>query len=206
MEDAKTLVKQAVRAFYSPEQVVIIDVLSYHDILSMTQLRSWSITHDQKSLRKACAELERAKLVCTRQLHEDESYIFLDYYQAVHAIQYMVHELRRQVLDENKQVSTTEIVRHYTCPRCTTKWPLIDVIDNADRDAGFLCKRCVTPSILCEEPVRPDPLPRFHKQFAPFIHVLERLDSKSVPRAVFEDLYAQNYPEGGGDTYKRRCS
>ncbi|KZL81483.1 transcription initiation factor tfiie (alpha subunit)-like protein [Colletotrichum incanum] len=198
MEDAKALVRQAVRAIYSPEQVVIIDVLSRHEILSMTQLRSLSITDDHRSLRKSCAELARGRIVCTRQLSEDESYLFIDYYQAVHAIQYMIYEIGRQIREANVSESTAEIVRRYTCPFCTTTWPLIDVIDNVDCDGSFLCKRCVAASILIEDPVRPDPLPRFNEQFAPFLHVLNCIDSSDIPRVTFEDLYAEKYPDGDG--------
>ncbi|WQF90469.1 Putative transcription factor E [Colletotrichum destructivum] len=190
MENARTIVRQAVRAIYSPEQVVIVDTLSRHEILSMTQLRSLSITDDHRSLRKSCAELERDRIVCTRQLSEDESYVFIDYYQAVH--------------EANVRESTAEIVRRYICPICTTKCDLIDVIDNVDCDGSFLCKRCVTPSILFEEPVKPDLLPRFNDQFAPFLHVLQRLDSSSIPRVTFEGLYAQKFPDGDGAS-KRQC-
>ncbi|KAK1656667.1 hypothetical protein BDP55DRAFT_722000 [Colletotrichum godetiae] len=205
MDDAKTLVKKAVRVFYSSEQAIVIEVLSHHEILSMTQLRSLSITPEHVSLRKACAELERARLICTRELNEDESYVYLDYHQAVYAIHHIIHELRRRILGTNKRESSTEIVRYYTCPKCLSSWPLIDVIDNADRHGGFLCKRCVTPSLLREEPLTTDLLPRFNQQFAPFIQILERLDISKIPRVVFEDLYAHNYGEGDG-ALKRQCS
>ncbi|KAL0764135.1 hypothetical protein CaCOL14_013462 [Colletotrichum acutatum] len=109
MDDAKILVKQAVRAFYSSEQTVVIDVLLHHEILSMSQLRSLSITPDRVSLRKACAELERARLICTWQLNEDELYVYLDYHQAVCAIQYIIHELRRRILGTDKRESSIEI-------------------------------------------------------------------------------------------------
>ncbi|WQF90367.1 Putative transcription factor E [Colletotrichum destructivum] len=204
MENARTIVRQAVRAIYSPEQVVIVDTLSRHEILSMTQLRSLSITDDHRSLRKSCAELERDRIVCTRQLSEDESYVFIDYYQAVHVIHYMIYEIGRQIQEANVRESTAEIVRRYICPICTTKCDLIDVIDNVDCDGSFLCKRCVTPSILFEEPVKPDLLPRFNDQFAPFLLVLQRLDSSSIPRVTFEGLYAQKFPDGDGAS-KRQC-
>ncbi|KAK7433469.1 transcription initiation factor IIE subunit alpha [Colletotrichum acutatum] len=172
MDDAKTLVRQAVRAFYSSEQTVVIDVLLHHEM---------------------------------RKLNEDELYVYLDYHQALYAIQYIIHELRRRILGTDKRESSSEIVRYYTCPKCLSSWPLIDVIDNADRDGGFLCKRCVTPSLLREEPLTTDLLPRFNQQFAPFIQILERLDISKIPRVVFEDLYALNYAEGDG-TFKRQCS
>ncbi|KAK1659777.1 hypothetical protein BDP55DRAFT_772332 [Colletotrichum godetiae] len=172
MDDAKTLVKKAVRVFYSSEQAIVIEVLSHHEM---------------------------------RELNEDESYVYLDYHQAVYAIHHIIHELRRRILGTNKRESSTEIVRYYTCPKCLSSWPLIDVIDNADRHGGFLCKRCVTPSLLREEPLTTDLLPRFNQQFAPFIQILERLDISKIPRVVFEDLYAHNYGEGDG-ALKRQCS
>ncbi|KAK1514258.1 transcription initiation factor IIE subunit alpha, partial [Colletotrichum abscissum] len=111
-----------------------------------------------------------------RKLNEDELYVYVVYHRAVYVTQYTIHELRRRILGTNKRESSSEIVRYYTCPKCLSSWPLIDVIDNADRDGGFLCKRCVTPSLLREEPLTTDLLPRFNQQFAPFIQILERLD------------------------------
>ncbi|KAK2036900.1 hypothetical protein LZ31DRAFT_199249 [Colletotrichum somersetense] len=114
----------------------------------------------------------------------------------------MIYEMRRQIHEENVRESTAEIVRRYICPICTIKSALIDVIDNVDCDGNFLCKQC--RSILIEEPAKPDPLPRFNDQFAPFLLALQRLDSSNIPRATFEDLYARKYPDGDSAS-KRQC-
>ncbi|KAF2137489.1 uncharacterized protein K452DRAFT_257550 [Aplosporella prunicola CBS 121167] len=209
METAKVLVRTIARIFYDVEQIVVIDALVNHGAISAADL---SLVMDEgknhKKVQKYCAKLREGGLVSvyvrseTRegaQKPTNKEYYYIDYRKAVDSTKYRIHMLDNNIKAVAKP---TQEKKEYACPRCSSQWTLMEVLDNPDpsgKGSGFLCKRCNAPLKARNqgpdaEPEADDAPARFNNQFKPLLDLLQQIDKAVVPAVTGEEAVANAKP------------
>ncbi|KAK3327670.1 transcription initiation factor TFIIE-like protein [Cercophora scortea] len=200
MDVAQTLVRSVMRAFYSTQEILVIEALVTHSCLRDDDL-IYLMKMNSKDLHKLCASLRDARflIVHTRpEVQKDKArpinriYYYIDYRQAIDAIKWRVYKT-----DKDMQVIAhpADETKEYTCPRCTAQWTQMEVLDSVST-AGFVCQRCGTILELSKEREAPghQQLSRMNNQFKFMTDMLQEVDKVVVPECNFDTAMQTQRP------------
>jgi transcription initiation factor TFIIE subunit alpha len=211
MEKAKQLVRMIARAFYSTEEVIIIDALVvYHGALNVDEFKTifTGTGRGQKEIMKHLATLKEGWLVSAyarqeMKVHSQKQtaveYWYIDYPRAIDATKYKIVVLQERCAQQDKP--TTE-KKEFVCPQCNSEWTALEAMDHPDpqnRGSGFLCNRC--NHLLDQRVVKTDKdsddnskLARFNKIMKPFMDLLREIDEEPFPEITGETAYHERKP------------
>ncbi|KAK3325748.1 TFIIE alpha subunit-domain-containing protein [Apodospora peruviana] len=200
MEVAQTLVRCVMRAFYTTQEILVVDALITHSALRDDEL-ACLLKMNLKDLHKLCASLRDARFLTVHarpELQEgktrpiNRTYYYIDYRQTIDAIKWRVHKT-----DKDMQIiaQPADEFKEYTCPRCTAQWSQMEVLDSISAQ-GFLCQRCGNLLELSKEREAPghQKLSRMNNQFKFMTDLLQQVDNMIVPESSFDSAIQHARP------------
>lgn len=225
MDLAKTLLRTTARAFYTTEEILIIDALSIHSTLTDTDL-AHCLGTNRKELRKQCGKLKDHGLLSVQSRAEKkedapppstnpnfknrdyvkhQDWYWLHFHPAIDAIKYRLSRLSRHI--DSMGAPTTE-KKDLECPRCKSQYTDLEVMDNIDTMTGaFLCHRCshaLDP--VDEEQVKGEneSKKRLNTQVMAIETLLREIDGANVPENDFDMALSLHQPINRGDAHAPR--
>lgn len=200
MEVAQTLVRSVMRAFYTTQEILVIEALVTHSTLRDDEL-AYLMKMNLKDLHKLCATLRDARFLTVHTRPEmqqgktrpiNRTYYYIDYRQTIDAIKWRVYKTDKdmqgiaQPADESKE---------YFCPQCGAEWTQLDVLDSWSAD-GFTCGRCGAVLEWSKEREAPghQQLSRMNNQFKFMTDLLQAVDQVVVPECTFDKALAAARP------------
>ncbi|KAL2021475.1 hypothetical protein VTK56DRAFT_7108 [Thermocarpiscus australiensis] len=192
MEVAQTLVRAVMRAFYSTQEVLVIEALVTHSALRDDEL-AYLMKMNLKDLHKLCATLRDARFLVVHTRPEmqqgktrpvNRTYYYIDYRQTIDAIKWRVYKTDK---DMQGIARPQDESKDYSCPRCRAQWTQLEVLDSVSA-AGFTCQRC--GHVLERSKERETPghqqLSRMNNQFKFMTDLLQEVDKAVVPECSFD--------------------
>ncbi|KAK4219647.1 hypothetical protein QBC37DRAFT_409444 [Rhypophila decipiens] len=200
MEVAQRLVRSVMRAFYTTQEILVIDALVIHSALLDLDL-SYLLKINIKDLHKLCASLRDARFLVVHSRPEmlegktrpiSRTYYYIDYRQTIDAIKWRVHKTDKDMQVHAHPVDET---KEYTCPRCSAQWTQMEVLDTFSPE-GFRCGRCDALLELSKEQEAPghQQLSRMNNQFKFMTDLLQQIDSMVIPECTFENAIQHARP------------
>jgi transcription initiation factor TFIIE subunit alpha len=200
MEVAQTLVRSVMRAFYTTQEVLVIEALVTHSALRDDEL-AYLMKMNIKDLHKLCASLRDARFLVMHTRPEmqqgktrpiNRTYYYIDYRQTIDAIKWRVYKIDKdmqgvaQPADESKE---------YFCPNCDAQWTQLEVLDSFSPQ-GFTCGRCGEVLERSQEREAPghQQLSRMNNQFKFMTDLLQEVDRVGVPECNFDKALAMARP------------
>ncbi|AEO62574.1 629e2263-56df-4a13-ba33-e2c2b492cc2f [Thermothielavioides terrestris] len=192
MEVAQTLVRAVIRAFYSTQDVLVIEALTTHSALRDDEL-AYLMKMNLKDLHRLCASLRDARFIAVHTRPEmqagktrpiNRTYYYIDYRQTIDAIKWRVYKTDK---DMQGSVQPVDESKEYSCPRCRAQWTQLEVLDSASAQ-GFMCQRCGTLLERAKEREAPghQQLSRMNNQFKFMTDMLQQVDQVVVPECTFD--------------------
>ncbi|KAK5660113.1 hypothetical protein OQA88_13582 [Cercophora sp. LCS_1] len=200
MNVSQNLVRSVMRAFYSTQEILVVEALVTHLALRDDDL-AYLMKMNLKDLHRLCATLRDARFLVVHTRPEmqagktrpiNRTYYYIDYRQAIDAIKWRVYKTDKdmqgiaQPQDENKE---------YSCPRCSAQYTLMEVLDSSS-SRGFVCDRCGNVLERSKEREAPghQQLSRMNNQFKFMTDMLQEVDKVVVPECTFEKAIANARP------------
>ncbi|KAK4043488.1 hypothetical protein C8A01DRAFT_32417 [Parachaetomium inaequale] len=201
MEVAQTLVRAVMRAFYTTQEILVIEALVTHSVLRDDEL-AYLMKMNLKDMHRLCAALRDARflVVHTRpEMQEGKTrpsirtYYYIDYRQTIDAIKWRVYKSDK---DMQGSVQPADESKEYSCPRCRAQWTQLEVLDSVVSAAGFTCQRCGTVLELSKEKEAPghQQLSRMNNQFKFMTDMLQEVDRVVVPECSFDKAMVTHRP------------
>jgi transcription initiation factor TFIIE subunit alpha len=192
MDVAQTLVRAVMRAFYTTQEVLVVDALVTHSALRDDEL-AYLMKMNLKDLHRLCAGLRDARFLAVHVRPEmqegktrpiNRTYYYIDYRQTIDAIKWRVYKTDK---DMQGSVQPADESKEYSCPRCRAQWTQLEVLDKVS-SAGFLCQRCGTVLELFKErdAAGHHQLSRMNNQFKFMTDMLQAVDRVAVPECTFD--------------------
>ncbi|KAG7288791.1 hypothetical protein NEMBOFW57_005149 [Staphylotrichum longicolle] len=200
MEVAQTLVRAVMRAFYTTQEILVVEALVTHSALRDDEL-AYLMKMNLKDLHRLCAALRDARFLVVHTRPEmqegktrpiNRTYYFIDYRQTVDAIKWRVYKTDK---DMQGSVQPADESKEYSCPRCRAQWTQLEVLDSVSA-AGFTCQRCGTVLERSQEKEAPghQQLSRMNNQFKFMTDMLQEVDKVVVPECTFDKAIATARP------------
>lgn len=213
---ALTLIRTAVRTFYTTEHMLVIDALAIHGTLQDTDL-SHVLGMQTKALRRLCGKLKEDGLIMVQARSErrtdgttsfygggpgvgkermvQRDWYYLNFHRAIDALKYRMWKLNRHV--ESLGAPTTE-KKDLVCPRCKSEFTHMQVMDSIDPSTGdFLCHRCGHALDEVEEDERAnenESMKRLNSQLAKLVNLMREIDATNVPENDFVHALEKSKP------------
>ncbi|KAL2136776.1 hypothetical protein VTI74DRAFT_1428 [Chaetomium olivicolor] len=192
MEVAQTLVRAVMRAFYTTQEILVIEALVTHSALRDDEL-AYLMKMNLKDLHRLCATLRDARFLVVHTRPEmqagktrpiNRTYYYIDYRQTIDAIKWRVYKTDK---DMQSSAKPTEEFKDYFCPRCKAQYTQLEVLDSVS-DAGFVCQRCRAVLERSKEQEAPghQQLSRMNNQFKFMTDMLQEVDKVVVPECSFD--------------------
>ncbi|KAL6245556.1 hypothetical protein RBB50_007555 [Rhinocladiella similis] len=199
MEEAKTLIRTAVRTFFhQPRQILIVDALMLHSVLGMDDL-SVLLSAQPKDIRSLMMPLRNARLVQTHsrvevrvgsQRGSPREYYYCPFHPAIDAIKYRIAKLRKKVEALYQQDETKR--KDWRCPRCKAEYDELAILDKVGAD-GFYCDRCGSTLVQNERATEDrghhEKIRRVNDQLKRFDDMILKIDRKDVPENDFQSAW-----------------
>lgn len=199
MEEAKTLIRTAVRTFFhQPRQILIVDALMLHSVLGMDDL-SVLLSAQPKDIRSIMTPLRNARLVQTHsrvevrvgsQRGSPREYYYCPFHPAIDAIKYRIAKLRKKVEALYQQDETKR--KDWRCPRCKAEYDELAILDKVGAD-GFYCDRCGSTLVQNERATEDrghhEKIRRVNDQLKRFDDMILKIDRKDVPENDFQSAW-----------------
>ncbi|KIX05772.1 uncharacterized protein Z518_03744 [Rhinocladiella mackenziei CBS 650.93] len=213
MEEAKTLIRTAVRTFFThPKQILIIDAIMLHSVLQMDDL-SVLISAQPKDIRSLMNPLRAARLIQNHSRMEvrvgsqrgsPREYYYCPFHPAIDAIKYRIAKLRKKVEALYQQDETRR--KDWRCPRCKAEYEELDILDKIG-DEGFYCDRCGATLVQNEHAAQDrgnhEKIRRLNDQLKKFDDMILKIDRKDIPENDFASAWERKKEvprERGGRT------
>lgn len=216
MDLAKNLIRLTVRAFYSTEQILVVDALAIHSALNDMDL-AHVLGMPVKTLRKHCGRLKEDGLVSVHSLQEKKEgappatfhtkdgtqtkertysrdYYYLNYHRAIDSLKYRLWKLSRHI--ESLGAPTME-KKDLVCPRCKSSWTELEVMDNISSTGDFLCHKCQHTLNPAEEDGltgENESMKRLNDQLSRIVAIMRQIDSTDVPENDFQTAFSHALP------------
>ncbi|RVX73529.1 hypothetical protein B0A52_02417 [Exophiala mesophila] len=195
MEEAKTLLRTAVRTFFShPKQILLIDALMVHSVLHIDDM-AIICSSQAKDIRALINPLKAARLLTTHSRVEvrvgtqrgvTRDYYYSPFHPAIDAIKYRIAKLRKKVNDLYKEDETKR--KDWRCPRCKAEYEELEILDKIG-DEGFFCDRCGATLVQNKQAVKDkgshEKILRLNSQLKKFDDILLKIDHKDIPENDF---------------------
>lgn len=151
MEVFHTLVKKVARAYYKPQYIVVLDLLSTNGVTSLKEedIASKVKLHN-KEIQKICGKLKDDRLIKSEPKQEPrkdgrmgtKQYHYIDYKLFVDAVKWKIHQMEMKINEKRESELQN---KGYKCPNCETKYTALDVLTLVDRSTNlFMCGYCNT--------------------------------------------------------------
>ncbi|KAH0538147.1 hypothetical protein FGG08_005255 [Glutinoglossum americanum] len=202
MDLAKSLVRIVARAFYETKHILVVDALMIHSALRDDDL-AHLLGMQTKELHKLCGKLKEDRLLAVHSRPEaregtqrpiNRTYYYVDFRETIDAIKYRAHKITKEV---ESSLRTTEEKKDFVCPRCKSRYALMDVLDNPAPD-GFNCHRCGHLLDREDENVGDSSgqrtLSRLFDQLNSIIKLLQQIDEVYIPDNDFESAFSNAIP------------
>jgi len=200
MDAAQTLIRSVMRAFYSTQEILVIDALVTHSALRDDDL-AYLMKMNNKDLHKLCAGLREARFLVVHSRPEmqagktrpvSRTYYYIDYRQTIDAIKWRVYKTDK---DMQVNVRPQDEQKEYSCPTCLAQWSQLEVLDSVSA-RGFTCQRCGELLNRSEEREAPghQQLSRMNDQFKFMTDMLQAVDAAPVPECSFDAAIAVARP------------
>lgn len=195
MEEAKTLIRTAVRTFFPhPKQILIVDAIMLHSVLQMDDL-AVLVSAQPKDIRSLMNPLRAARLVQTHSRMEvrvgsqrgsPREYYYCLFHPAIDAIKYRIAKLRKKVEALYQQDETKR--KDWRCPRCKAEYEELEILDKIG-DEGFYCDRCGATLVQNEQAAQDrgnhEKIRRLNDQLKKFDDMIIKIDRKTIPENDF---------------------
>ncbi|KAL2156952.1 hypothetical protein VTH06DRAFT_1618 [Thermothelomyces fergusii] len=200
MEIAQTLVRAVMRAFYTTQEILVIEALVTHSVLRDDEL-AYLMKMNLKDMHRLCSTLRDARFLVVHTRPEmqegktrpiNRTYYYIDYRQTIDAIKWRVYKSDK---DMQGSVQPADESKEYSCPRCRAQWTQLEVLDSVS-PAGFTCQRCGTVLELSKEKETPghQQLSRMNNQFKFMTDMLQEIDRVVVPECSFDKAMLAHRP------------
>ncbi|KAL2143125.1 hypothetical protein VTI28DRAFT_339 [Corynascus sepedonium] len=202
MEVAQTLVRAVMRAFYTTQEILVIEALVTHSVLRDDEL-AYLMKMNLKDMHRLCATLRDARFLVVHTRPEmqegktrpiNRTYYYIDYRQTIDAIKWRVYKSDK---DMQGSVQPQDESKEYSCPRpgCHAQWTQLEVLDSVS-PAGFTCQRCGAVLELSKEKEAPghQQLSRMNNQFKFMTDMLQEIDRAVVPECSFDKAMLSHRP------------
>ena len=199
MEQAKTLIRTAVRTFYDTKPVLVVDALLVHSVLNAEEL-AWLLSSQPKDVRRLITPLEKARIVEKGIRNEAKvgsiravgrEHYYIPFHTAIDAIKYRVMKLQKRVEDIYK---TDQVRKGWRCPRCKSEFETMEILHNMGPE-GYNCLKC--NFILVETAVGKqvdgghEKLVKLNTQLKPLQDLITLVDEQRIPENSFFEAFEQ---------------
>ncbi|KIW24743.1 uncharacterized protein PV07_10437 [Cladophialophora immunda] len=200
MDEAKTLIRTAVRTFFPhPKQIIIVDAILMHSVLQIDDLNIL-LNSQPKDIRSLINPLRTARLVQTQSRNEAKvgstrpsarEYYFCPFHPAIDAIKYKIAKLRKKVEAMYQQDETKR--KDWRCPRCKAEYEELDILDKVG-DEGFYCDRCHATLVQNEKVALKDrgnheKIRKLNDQLKKFDDMILKIDRTDIPENDFASAW-----------------
>lgn len=200
MDVAQTLVRSVMRAFYSTQEILVVEALVTHSALRDDEL-AYLMKMNLKDLHRLCASLRDSRFLVVHTRPElqagktrpiNRTYYYIDYRQTIDAIKWRVYKTDK---DMQGVAKPQEENKEYSCPHCKAQWTQMEVLDSFSAD-GFVCGRCGTLLERSQEREAPghQQLSRMNNQFKFMTDMLQEVDQVVIPECNFDKAIAVARP------------
>lgn len=204
MDDTiRALIRFVSRGFYSKSDVLIVDAVLLHSVLSEDDL-IYLLSIPRKELRAFCNRLVEDRLLAAQHQKEEipgqrlttRTYYYIRITEAIDAIKWKVHSVVNTIKDEMTHYGNPQ---GYVCPRCGKKVSQLDAISLlSDDKLNFICDNC--SGILVEDDssqqatIRQANLEKLMVQIDPIIAFLKKIDDAFIEDNNFEMALTKAIP------------
>lgn len=204
MDDTtRSLLRFVVRGFYSGPQILILDAVLLHLVLSEDDL-IYLLGLSRKELRSYCSKLVEDRLLLAHIQKEDninlrltsKSYYYVHITEAIDAIKWKVHSIVSSI---KMGMSGYGNPQGYVCPRCGNKYSQLDAISMlSDDKSSFICDNCGADlqedDSLQQASVKQEKLEKLMLQVDPIISHLKKIDNSDIEDNNFEIALTKAIP------------
>lgn len=195
MEEAKALIRTAVRSFFTePRQILLIDALmlhgvlhleDVHDLLGIQPKEARGYLQPLRNLR-FCATHSRKELSLKHNREVNREYYWCRFSDAVNVIKYRIIQLRHEVMLEYQVKAGPD---YYRCDRCGSTFAELDIIPSGP-EMDLLCLRCGKELLVNEAALKDkdshEGIMKLNEQLSKFNTLIAAVDSKIV-RGEFKE-------------------
>lgn len=195
MEEAKTLIRTAVRTFFThPKQILIVDAIMLHSVLQMDDL-AVLVSAQPKDIRSLMNPLRAARLIQNHSRMEvrvgsqrgsPREYYYCPFHPAVDAVKYRIAKLRKRVEALYQQDETKK--KDWRCPRCKAEYGELEILDKIGAE-GFYCDRCGATLVqniqAAQDRGNHEKIRRLNDQLKKFDGMILKIDRKDIPENDF---------------------
>ncbi|KAI9202587.1 uncharacterized protein BJ171DRAFT_513478 [Polychytrium aggregatum] len=222
MESWKDIIKKLValvgRAYYSPKEVIVLDLLSNVHSMRDEELAKYLRISSVKDLHRLCGQLKAEGLIKVETRLEDparpstnskgvprkvtRSYYYIDHKSFVDVVKWRIYcigkEIEREVQSQAANVS-------YACgENCGRQYPLIEALMLQRSDEGlFLCSVCEQPLTELLGNESSDGMSakytKFMHESKPIVELLKQTDTLTIPEYISVNATIENTPSSAID-------
>jgi transcription initiation factor TFIIE subunit alpha len=210
MEEAKALIRTAVRSFYTdPKQILLTDTLMQHGVLHLDDFTTLT-GFQAKELRSVLQPLRASRLISThprREVHKStqreatREYYWCVFSDAVNVVKYRLAKLRQQVSNEYLSSAGPDF---WVCKNCEASWKEMDIVPNAQME--MRCLRCNAELEINDAAMRDkdshEGIMKLNSQLERFNSLIARVDAKLAAgqfhEASFDDAFKNRRVVPGG--------
>lgn len=204
MEEAKALIRTAVRTFFDePKQILIIDALmlhgvlhleDIHDLLGIQAKEARSHLQPLRTLR-FCTTHARKELSLKHNREVNREYYWCKFSDAVNVIKYRIIQLRQDITTEYQVKAGPDF---WLCPRCKNTYKELDIMPSGP-DSDMLCLRCgfvldINPAAAQDQDSH-EGIMRLNQQLSKFNSLIAAVDLKiangDFKEPTFDEAFAR---------------
>ena len=202
MEEAKALIRTAVRTFFNePKQILIIDALMLHGVLHLEDIHDL-LGIQTKEARHHMTPLKDLRF-CTMHSRQEHSikvnrevkreYYWCKFSDAVNVIKYRIITLRADVTLEYQSKAGPDF---WECPRCKNTYKELDITPSGP-GADMLCLRCgaeleINPAVTQDKDSH-EGIMRLNEQLSKFNTLIAAVDMKIASGAFKEPTFDEAF-------------
>lgn len=196
MDDVtRSLIRLVARGFYVRPQILILDAVLLHLVLSEDDL-IYLLGINRKELRALCNKLVDDRLLATHIQKEDgfqlrqtnRTYYYIHITEAIDLVKWRVHLIVLAIKDE---MSLYGNPHGYVCLRCGRKVSQLDAISLLSDDKSlFICDNCglalLEDDLLQQASIKQEKLELLMLQLDPIITHLKKIDNSDIEDNTFD--------------------
>ncbi|ORX79102.1 hypothetical protein BCR32DRAFT_294637 [Anaeromyces robustus] len=149
MEVFHTLVRKVARAYYEPQYIVVLDLLSTDGVTSLKEEDiANKVKLGTKEIQKICGKLKDDRLIKSEPKQEPrrdgrmgtKQYYYIDYKLFVDTVKWKIHQMTKKISEKRENELQN---KGYRCPKCERKISPLDAMRYIDPVTNlFVCDYC----------------------------------------------------------------
>lgn len=194
----KRLAKTIGYAFYDPELVVLICILTKHSVIDEDTMCE-KLQFDKRQLRQALARLKSDKLIKQRTIKEKIpetgnfnvfNFYFINYKVFVNVVKYKLDHIRKKLESEEQQCRNRP---SFQCEDCLRNFSDLEVDRLVDPKTGeFVCTFCEGPVVEDASQIQTatsgSSLAKFNEQLEPIFKLLKACENINLAPDILEPV------------------